>query len=170
MLDALATVLARCNPRERWLLALGGLVAVPAVLVLGVTQPLTERRAGAHAAAVEARALHGWVMARQAELRALPQPAPPPDSGTGRTADGDPPGLAGIEARLVAAGLRGALIDLTRTADGDIALRLADAPFAAVMPLLESLADGGYRIASLQLLRGTDPGTVATDAVLEPVS
>ncbi|MCW1931665.1 type II secretion system protein GspM [Pararhodobacter zhoushanensis] len=87
MIAALARVLALRSPRERVLLALLALGALPVAFVALVALPLIDARAAARADLTAAQAVRDWYAARQGEIAALPRPgAPPPQSARPRWA------------------------------------------------------------------------------------
>ncbi|WP_334192600.1 type II secretion system protein GspM [Pararhodobacter sp.] len=164
MIAALARQLARRSPRERFLLALLLLGAVPLAFLSLLALPLNEARTAARADLDAARATQAWYIARQAEIAALPQPgvAPPED---GRPA---PVGLGGIEARLIAAGLRPSVTLLANAPNGRVALSLDSVDFADLMPWIDGIGAAGYAVAALRFDR-TGPGTVDAELQLEPL-
>lgn len=151
----LARALLDLSPRERWLLAALALIALPAAFWLAVAQPLLAARTEARAGLAAAEDLRAWVLARRAELAALPAADPA----------AAPEGLGGIETRLRAAGLAGTLAD---AGEGAVALRLT-AEFTRLMAWLDGIeAESGYRLAALTLAAADPPGTITADARLEP--
>lgn len=162
MIAGLARQLARRSPRERLLLALLLLGALPLAFVVLLALPLLESRAAAGAELAAARATQAWYIARQGEVAALPGPGGAP---SGRAA---PVGLGGIEARLIAAGLRPAVTLLANAPDGRVALSLQSVAFADLMPWIEGIDAAGYAVAALRLER-TGPGRVEADVQLEPL-
>lgn len=159
----LARALMGLSPRERRLIALLVVVALPAALWLALAEPLLARRAEARAALAAAEDLRGWVLARGAELAALPAAAP--------VSAPAPVGLGGIESRLAAAGLvgPGAPAQLADAGEGAVALRLPAVEFTRLMDWLDRIeAEAGYRTAALALTATDPPGTVAADLRLEP--
>ncbi|MCA2012764.1 type II secretion system protein GspM [Pararhodobacter sp. CCB-MM2] len=165
MIAALARLLARRSPRERLLLALLVLAALPLGAVTLVALPLAEARQQAAATLSEARATQEWYRARQVEIAALPaQGGPAPEQA--RVA---PVGLGGIEARLIEAGLRDGVTRLAEASGRRVALDLTGQPFAPLMDWLAALeADAGYRVSALQLER-SGPGLVDAELQLEPL-
>lgn len=169
MIAGLARLLARRSPRERLLLALLLLGALPVAFVALLALPLIDARAAAQADLAAARATQGWYAARQVEIAALPQPGATP-SGAGRpAAEGVAPvGLGGIEARLIAAGLRPSVTLLANAPNGRVALSLQSVAFADLMPWIDGIGAAGYGLAALRLER-TGPGRVEADVQLEPL-
>ena len=136
-------------------------VVLPLALWLAVLAPLHERRAAAQSALQEARALHGWVAARAAEMTAL-------DTGES-TGPSAPIGLSALEQSLVSAGLRGAVSGLANSSGGGIELRFDAVEFTALMGWLSAQDPGwGYDIASLRLMRGDEAGLTAAEMLLRP--
>jgi type II secretory pathway component PulM len=158
-MSGLARWLLDRSGRERVLLALLALVALPAALWLAVAQPLLARREAATADLARAEALRGWLAERLVEAAALPAPAPAPA----------PEGLAALEARLAAAGLDAGAARLTDAGAGAVVLSLEGADFATLMAALAGIeAEAGRTIASLTLSPAPLPGTVAAEVRLEP--
>ncbi|PWE27779.1 type II secretion system protein GspM [Pararhodobacter marinus] len=165
MIAALARLLARRSKRERTLLALLALGAVPVAFVGLVALPLIEARAAARAELDAARATRDWYAARQVEIAALPAP----DTAAPATEPPAPVGLGGIEARLIAADLRDAVSQLANAPDRGVRLSFAEAPFAGVMDWVDALGDGsGYRVAALTFER-VSPGLIDAEIRLEPL-
>lgn len=166
MMMRLALFLTALSRRERWLVLLMVLVAVPAALWLALAEPLLARRDAARTALAEAEDLHAWVLARRAEVAALPQPA--------ARADRPPPvGLAGIESRLQAAGLTpqetGGAVQLADAGSDGVSLRFETVGFGALMDWLTLVeAEAGYRVASLTLAATEVPGQIGADLRLAP--
>ena len=164
MIAALARLLSRRSRRERALLALLVLGAVPAAFVGLVALPLIEAGAAARAELDAARATQAWYRARQIEIAALPRP--------GETAavveSPAPVGLGGIESRLIEAGLRPSVSLLANAANGRVALSLEAVAFADLMGWIDGLPGAGYGLAALQLV-GVAPGEVDAELQLEPL-
>lgn len=161
----LATILSALSQRERWLLTLLAIVALPAALWLGLVEPLTQRRADARAALAEAVDLRDWLHARRAELAALPAPPSP----TAPPAGPAPEGLGGLETRLAALDLPRGAGQLADAGAGVVTLRLTGVPFADLMPWLQDLeVRAGYRIAAITLTPADTPARVDADLRLEP--
>lgn len=164
MIAALARLLARRSRRERALLGLLALVALPAGFAALVALPLIDARAAARAELDAARATQDWYRARQVEIAALPRPgeaAPVADSVA-------PVGLGGIEARLIEAGLRPSVTLLANASNGRVALSLQAVPFDDLMGWIDGLPDAGYGLAAMQLTRAS-PGKVDAELQLGPV-
>jgi type II secretory pathway component PulM len=164
----LAATLIGLSRRERLLVLLMVLLAVPAALWLAVAEPLLASRDAARTAVAEAEDLRAWVVARRAELAALPNP----EANDSATA---PVGLAGIEARLQSAGLTpagtGGAVQLGDAGQDGVSLRFERVDFALLMDWLTGVeAEAGYRVATLTLAAGDIPGQVGADLRLEPAS
>lgn len=156
-MSALADWIAGLSRRERGLIAVLVLAVLPAAAWFGAAAPLLERRAAARAALEAAEAERAWLAARLAEAAALPDPAAGPA----------PEGLAGLEARLAAAGLDGAR--LADAGEGAVWLVLERAPFGVLMAWIEAVEAGaGYRLAGLELTATGEPGQVAAEVRLVP--
>jgi len=159
-------LLARSR-RERLLdlvlaLALLGLAATE-----GVIGPLAARRAAARAALDEVAALEVWLAARRLDLALLPAPAPA--GGPAGSPAPPPAGLGGIEARLLAHGLRDAVGLVAATEGGGVALRFPSVEFGPLMGWLDAVETGeGYRVAGARLRRGAEGGTVEAEIDLAP--
>ncbi|WP_127105281.1 type II secretion system protein GspM [Pararhodobacter zhoushanensis] len=164
MIAALARLLAGRSPRERLLLALLALGALPVAFVALVALPLMDARTAARADLAAAQAVRDWYAARQLDIAALPRP------GTAtQTERPAPVGLGGIELRLIDAGLRDAVTLLANGPNGRVALTLAEVPFGDLMGWLDGIEDGaGYRINALQVERSA-PGEVDAELQLEPL-
>lgn len=170
-IDALAGALARLAVRERRLVALGAAVLALAGVVAGLVLPALDRREAARAGLAEAAALHGWLALRIAEAEALPplpgDTAEAPDAGPDRP---PPAGLAGVEASLVAAGLREAAAQISaEDSTGTVVLRFDAVAFTALMPWIDRVGpETGYRLAGLRLARTGSPGAVQAELRLAP--
>lgn len=168
MSERLAALIMRLSRRERWLLVAALLVVLPLGLVLGVVQPLGERRLATEARLSEAQAQRDWLRARQGELAALPVAAAVPAE---QAAAVSPVGLGGIEARLTADGLRGHVVALAAPARGEVLIQFEEVGFGAVMRWIEAVeAEAGYALGALRLRRGDEPGVVNAELQLEPRS
>ncbi|WP_323035471.1 type II secretion system protein GspM [Pararhodobacter sp.] len=164
MIANLSALLAQRSSREQLMLALLLWLVVPVAFVGLVLLPLSEQRRTARAALAEATATQTWYLARQADIAALPvADAQVPDPKI------EAVGLGGIEARLIDAGLRGAVTLLANTQGDNVSLTLANVPFEGLMQWIELLeADAGYTLAALQIERGEDGGLVSAVLRLEP--
>lgn len=165
MIAALSRSLSRRSPRERLLLALLLLVALPvAGLFLGAV-PLIDARVSARAALDEARAERAWYVERQAEIAVLPVPG----EAVARETPA-PVGLGGIEARLIAAGLREAVSQLANAQGNGVTLGFDPVGFEDLMRWLDGVeTEAGYRVSALQVLRGDGDGLVEAEIRLEPL-
>lgn len=168
MIERLATQIMRLSRRERWLLLLAFLLALPLGIVFAIAEPLADRRLAAQARLAEMQAQRDWLQARQTELAQLPVAAAPATEPVFETR---PVGLGGIEARLSDAGLREYVALLAAPAGGAVAIQLEGVRFIALMEWVETVeAEAGYALGALRLRRGDEPGTVSADLQLEPRS
>lgn len=153
-------------PRERLLLAVSVLLALPLALGFGWLLPLHEARQEAEAALEEARALNLWVRERQGEIMVLAAVAP--DGPDGR---GGPVGASALEQSLRTARLRDWLSALETGGEGGIELSFDTVEFAPLMAWIETqeTAGWGYRIDALRLERTERPAMVSARLVLAPV-
>lgn len=161
MIEALAHRLSGLTGRERLLLLLMALVALPLAILQFVLLPLHDARRAAEARLTEATALHQWV---QAQVAALPV------GGSSAPAEPNPPlGLAGIEQTLRAAGLRERLERFGNGQGENVVLTFTAVPFAELVAWLDSVTPHwGYRIAALRIDRAETPGTVTASLELAP--
>jgi len=163
--DGLAAFLLERSRRERWLLAVLALLGLPALLVQGVALPLIERQAEARAALAQARATEIWVGEQALEHARLRR-----TGGAGHPRAHDPIGVSGIEAGLREAGLRGAVGELSNTADGGVTLRFDAVRFTALAGWLSAETDRwGYELAAFSFERGERADVVAAELRLEPL-
>ena len=154
----LAYTLAQLSMRERALLAVLALVAIPAAIVFFAVLPMIEARNSATARAQESEILLAWVVD---QVRITPIS----EDGAGQEADSSAIGIAGIEDSLVAGGLRDRVAQLANRPDGGVDLALDDAPFTALTDWLQSMeTTSGYQITAFRL-DATSPGLV--NAVFE---
>ncbi|MCC5969537.1 MAG: type II secretion system protein M [Pararhodobacter sp.] len=165
MTDRLVQFLAAMSGRERLLVALLLIIAIPAGLVQGVAMPLLARQDAARLAVAEAEAMQDWLRARQAELAMLPA-----INNAGPAQEQTPPaGLSALETGLVSAGLREPLVTLTNPSGGSVSLRFQAAPFTRLMPWLEEVEQRmGYRLTMLRLSQTDAPDQVDAEIQLEP--
>jgi len=157
----LLDMLLRRSPRERRLLGLLALVAVPALLWLWVVSPLLESRAALIRQSAEARVLQLWVAEQAADQQQLGRPQgsqPVP-----------PIGISGLEQSLVTAQLRQQVTRLGGQGDGGIELGFEAVEFTVLASWLSQMDPGwGYDIAALRLQRHADPGLVSAELTLAP--
>ena len=168
MIERLAAQFMQRSRRERWLLLVALLLALPLGLAFGVIEPLTERRLAAEQRLIDAQAQRDWLRTRQGELASLPAPgADLPQAVT----QASPVGLGGIEARLSAEGLRQHVVALAAPSRGDVVIQLEAVDFAEVMRWVASVeAEAGYALGALSLRRTEVPGEVDAELQLEPRS
>ena len=161
MTDMLIDALVRLSARERALLAVALLLALPAGLLFGVLLPLHEARGAALEARSEAIALNIWVQDRVAEAATLAPVTEIPDRA--------PIGTGAIEQGLIDQGLRDAISQLSADGDGVVTLRFDDVRFGRVAAWLSGAhPDWGYDIASLRLEATDTPGNAALALTLIP--
>ncbi|MEL7012347.1 MAG: type II secretion system protein GspM [Pseudomonadota bacterium] len=167
MISALSDFLAGRSQRERWLLGLLMLVVVPFVYVYSVVLPLNEQMDAEERALQEALALERWLVERRAEFSRLPEVP----EATGQAIEDRPlPGLGEIEVRLEKAGLDTTLGLLASADFGGIEMGFEDVPFTDLMPWLDALlAETGYALNRLTLIRSEDDGLVDADILLLPL-
>ncbi len=147
--------------RERLLVAMLALVALPLGLVYGVALPLADARQEAQRAVAETRATELWV-AEQSLLYASETTALR-NAGEGANA-GPPIGISGIEASLVEAGLREQASELANAADGGITMRFDAVRFTKLAEwLTEQETSWGYTLTGFTFERGEREDVVATD-------
>ena len=166
MIDRLARALDDRSPRERVLLALLTFAVLPIVLWLALLDPLLAARDAARAERAQAQALVDWYTQTRAFIATLPAP----DVADTPLAAGTPPiGAAALDAQIALTQLAPALASLSAEADGRVVLSFAAAPFDALIGWAEGLPDtAGYRIETLSILRGPEPGLVDADLALAP--
>lgn len=161
----LADWLAGRSARERRLLVLTVVAALPLGAVFGIAVPLAEERAAARQEVAEAQALHQWVadQHRQHAARLLRQPQ------ATAVHPREPIGVSGIERSLRAAGLGTAVTRLTEAGDGTVNLGFEAVAFVDLAEWLDAENPvWGYEMVSFRIVRGETPGEVAADLALEP--
>ena len=142
--------------RERRLLV-GGLALAAAILVFGVLIPLDRSVAHAHERLAHKRADLTWMQAVALELAAS---APPP-AATGESL------LVIIDRSAREAGLAGALEGSEPGGPGSLSVRLAKAPFDALVGWLARLAQqNGISVESATIEKTDTPGLVNAAIVL----
>ena len=165
MSERIITFLLDLSRRERWLLALLVLVALPMAAVFGLVLPLSEARDTARAQVQEARLIEEWVAAQAEEY--LAQGALLGEAGdTGTRA---PIGVSGIELSLVDAGLRKDVTELANNAGGGVTLRFDAAAFTGLSEWLSQNQDRwGYDLEAFKFTRGTRDDLVEAEFKLVP--
>lgn len=154
----LAYTLAQLSGRERALLAVLALVAIPAAVIFFAVLPMLDAKARAEARAQDSASLLSWV-SEQVTL------TPVSGDNVEGAENSSAIGIAGIENSLVGAGLRDQVAQLANRPDGGVDLSLDDAPFEALTAWLEDLQDSsGYQITAFRL-DAASPGLV--NAVFE---
>lgn len=150
--------------RERWLLAMMIVLALPMAAVFGLVLPLSEARAAAQNRVNEARLIDEWV-ADQAALY-LAQGAILGDAG----AEIRPPiGISGIEQSLVEAGLRKDVTELANSADGGVTLRFESVAFTGLTKWLsQNEKSWGYDLDAFKFTRGARDDAVEAEFKLVP--
>ena len=161
MTERLLDWLAARSGRERGLIAICLLVALPICLVFTVLLPLSESRAAALDARDDARALEVWVQ-RRAEgasgLDAVQLDARP-----------EPIGSTGLEAALVDAGLWQDVSDLGVQEGGVIELTFDTVVFTRLADWVSRQSpQWGYDIGSFRIEALDEPGRVSGRFVLRP--
>jgi type II secretory pathway component PulM len=164
--DRLAALLMERSRRERLLLAVLVLVALPLGLWQGVAMPLIERQGQARAALANTRATELWVAERAVEHARLRRAAGA-DAGGGTA----PVGMSGLEAALRTAGLRDAVTELANTAEGGITLRFDVVRFSRLAAWLsDQSGQWGYDLDGFTFERGAREDVVAADLRLVPAA
>ncbi len=142
-----ADLLERLTVRERTLLIVTGAVALLAVFLLGVIEPLTAARRAAAERMVLERELLIWMEARAAEVRA----ALAADQGS--PADGPVVvTLSEVEKSLRRSALHGALAGLAPTEDGGLEADFTAVSYTGLIAWLEQLDERlGYRVEEARI-------------------
>ena len=144
-------------PERERRLALGGLALAAAILVFGVVIPLDRSVAHAHERLARKRADLTWMQGVALELAAS---APPPAS-TGESL------LVIIDRSARESGLAGALEGSEPGGPGSLSVRLAKAPFDALVGWLARLAQqNGISVESATIEKTDTPGLVNAAIVL----
>ena len=97
LMDRLTGFLLGLSRRERWLVAVLALIALPVGAVYGIALPLAQSREAARAAVAEARATELWVADQAVQFATLARDAGQRPQVTRATT---PIGISGIEASL----------------------------------------------------------------------
>ncbi|MEL7091487.1 MAG: type II secretion system protein GspM [Pseudomonadota bacterium] len=159
-MTGLIDLLAARSTRERVLLAVMLLVALPAAVYVTVLEPVASARQEALIARDEALALNGWVAERAAEVPAQ-SPVTPPRAA--------PVGATGIEAALRTAGLRPAVTTLTEDNDGQISIRFDSVTFTQLATWLSGQSERwGYALSAFRIEATDAPGKVSASLTLQP--
>ena len=139
--------LAQLSERERVLLLLLSVVAIPVAVMFLAVLPLLEARDVARRTAFEADAMLVWV---SGQVRALPAEGNTSERPTAVTAD--PIGISGIEDSLVRIGLRTQVSQLANRSEGGVELSLEAAPFDMLGDWLAAMTPvWGYAIAAFRV-------------------
>jgi type II secretory pathway component PulM len=150
--------------RERWLLALLVVVALPMAAVFGLILPLSEARMAARSQVHEARLMEEWVAQRAGDY--LAQGAL---LGTDGANQGPPLGISGIELSLVEAGLRQDVTELANSGSGGVTLRFDAAAFTGLTDWLSLNQDSwGYDLEAFRFVRGARDDLVEAEFRLVP--
>ncbi len=159
--------LAGLSRRERWLLVLLIVVALPMAAVFGLILPLNQARKAAQAEVHETRAVEKWVAARAADY--LAQGAELRATGAAAPASRTPIGISGIELSLVEAGLRKDVTELANNADGGVTLRFDEVAFTGLTNWLSlNEMSWGYKLDAFNFGRGTRNDLVEAEFKLVP--
>lgn len=145
MKGGLAYMLAQLSDRERLLLVVMALVALPLGVVFLVVLPMLEQRDAAQQQAREQAALLAWVSEQVTKM--------PIDAGPGANTENAATtiGISGIEDSLVAATLRDQVAQLVNRPDGGVDLSLDNAPFDRVADWLrQAQPDWGYHLSAFK--------------------
>lgn len=167
LMDRLTDFLLGVSARERLLLALLVLIALPLGVVYGLGLPLAERRVAMRAELAEARATELWVADQAVAFATLSR-----DAARNRQSDRAVAaiGISGIETSLRDAGLREAASELANTADGGITLRFDAVRFTRLAEWLSAQHDvWGYDLVGFTFERGSRADMVAAELRLEPL-
>ncbi|MEL6886680.1 MAG: type II secretion system protein GspM [Pseudomonadota bacterium] len=158
MSGRLIDMLAARTGRERMLLAVLVLVALPVLIGGAVLWPLHTGRLQAEQARNDALALHQWVVARAAEAPAVAATDAPA-----------PIGSTGVEQTLIAAGLRQDVTDLGVRDGGEIELRFDAVTFVTLANWISAQAPvWGYDLSRFRIAAHETPGKVSATLVLSP--
>jgi general secretion pathway protein M len=150
------------QPRERRILALGGLVLLAAMLFLLVIEPALEQRSQTRERLADARAELAWMQTHAPEVAARQEREPRTgprsrDSGDGRSL------IAHVDASARAAGL-GEQLDRVRPTEDGVAIVFEAVPFGDLMRWLGELeTDAGIVPTRIALERGARPGRANAD-------
>lgn len=167
LMDRFTGFLLGLSRRERWLVALLALIALPIGALYGIALPLADTRDTARAAMAEARATELWVADQAVQYATLTRDAVHAPQIARATS---PIGISGIEASLRDAGLREAASELANTADGGITLRFDAVRFTQLAEWLTVQNDiWGYDLTGFTFERGPRADVVAADLRLVPV-
>ncbi|MCG6902171.1 MAG: type II secretion system protein M [Rhodobacter sp.] len=155
--------LAQLSGRERALLLVFALFAVPLAVIFLLVLPLLETRDAAREQATQAAATLAWV---SDQVRAYPADTDAP--GQAASTGAASMGISAIEESLVRAGLRQYVSQLANRTGGGVDLALQSVPFDQLGGWLREMTPlWGYRIAAFRFEAG-DPGLVNATFELEP--
>ncbi|MGM0412746.1 MAG: type II secretion system protein GspM [Pseudomonadota bacterium] len=148
------------EPRERWLLGVGGGLLLLTLIYLGLWRPMADSRAELEAEVASRQDLVAWLRSSAAEARALRE------ARGGAVPSG--PLNDRVESAAEEAGLRDALSRLSAEGDGRIRAELDDATFRRTMIWLQGLERRqSIRPVRVRLERADEPGRVDGRLILE---
>ncbi|KMW59438.1 General secretion pathway protein M [Candidatus Rhodobacter oscarellae] len=157
MSGGLSGILAQLSGRERALLGLMALVALPLAVVFLAVLPMTEARDAARQQAREATALRDWVAG---QVRQMPLSAEAASATNAEANTSEVIGLAAIEEGLIGAGLRDQITQLADRSDGGVDIALEDALFDELSRWLSDAEPRwGYRLHAFRI-EAASPGLV----------
>lgn len=153
---------SRLTPRERWAVAVGGLVIALTLVWTLIWEPLVESRQALRVELAGQRALIDWLERIAPQVERLRRN----EVGTARSLDGRTP-LAVVDQSLRSAGLAGALQRIEPGASGEIRVSFEKAAFTDLMRWLETLiATRPLVVVRLEAGRSAQPGRVDCLVVL----
>lgn len=161
MWGALISSLAELSRRERALLALLAGVGVPVACVFLLVLPMMQSHQRAQDRLVESTRLYEWVQVQASQWGAV---AP---ADTAVKPQQPVMGVSDIEQRLISAGLRSDVTELSRRDTGAIRLRFDDVSFLAAMRWIDEASQSwGYSLAEFEVERRDGPDRVALSLTL----
>ncbi len=149
------TWLAERPPRERYLIAVAGVLLLCLLFYLLAWRPLQQRVTRLDSRLEQARKDLVWMQQAAREVQALRQHGggPAPDTGLSL--------IRAVESTVTAAGLRGSLTRTEPHGTDQIRLELRDADFDALVRWLGTLQrQHGARVTRIQITRTDQPGRV----------
>ena len=161
MWGALISSLAELSQRERILLAVLAGVGVPVACVFLLVLPLMHSQQRAQDRLADATRLYEWVQVQASQWGSV-APVDPASQAAQPVM-----GVSDIEQRLIAAGLRKDVTELSRSDTGSIRLRFDDVSFLAAMRWIDEASQSwGYSLAEFELERRDAPDRVALSLTL----
>jgi len=137
-MTGLVDLLAARTARERVLLSVLVLIALPLLAYFLVLAPVQTARDTALQARDDALALNAWVAARVADMPAISAPQTKPT---------EPIGATGIEQTLISAQLRPSVTQLVEQDNGTVELRFDAVTFVQIASWVSAQSrDGGYEL------------------------